>query len=150
METFFLQARSDELMNLLHSQLKPKCRIEFNTVPAKNRPFGVVRNIHDSGGQYVSILGRDPLLHHPHHRWPHAVYLQKTERLTQGLTQVAKRLADEAWRRPAPTFLPWSLPQSRYAYSAPHPRIRVGRAERACRNKSAIQPRMRSAGRNLS
>jgi hypothetical protein len=63
------------------------------TTPLGTRPFGEARNIFDGGGRYVSLLGSNRLFHHPADRWPDAVDIDKTLRLTQALVSLATVLS---------------------------------------------------------
>lgn len=63
------------------------------TTPVGNRPLGEARNIHDGGGQYVSILGDNRWFHHPDDRWPTTVDLERTVRLTRVMLAIARNLA---------------------------------------------------------
>ncbi|ETX03059.1 MAG: hypothetical protein ETSY1_01435 [Candidatus Entotheonella factor] len=61
--------------------------------PIGERPRGEARNIYDGGGRYVSLIGSNPLFHHPDDRWPDAVDLEKTARLVASCVDVAMALA---------------------------------------------------------
>ncbi|NBC22865.1 MAG: hypothetical protein GVY21_05255 [Gammaproteobacteria bacterium] len=63
------------------------------TMPVGDRPLGEAREIFDAGGRFVSLLGSNPLFHHPDDRWPDAVDLDKTERLSQAMLDVISGLA---------------------------------------------------------
>ncbi len=63
-------------------------------MPVNDRPFGEARNIYDGGGQYVSILGDNRLFHHPSDRWPGAVDLDQTTRLTHIMLAIARNLSE--------------------------------------------------------
>lgn len=90
-----LQASNDKFMALLREQLRTLGDEDLVIVPIGQRPLGEARNVFDGGGQFVSILGSNPLFHHPYDRWPHAVDLKRTEDLTRGLLQVAKQFAEK-------------------------------------------------------
>ena len=90
-----VQASSDRYMEMMLAQLQAQGDAELIVVPVGKRPLGEARNIFDGQGQFVAILGTNPLFHHPHDRWPHAVDLQRTEALTRGLLQIARQLAEE-------------------------------------------------------
>ncbi len=64
------------------------------TTPVGQRPLGEARNIFDGGGRYVSLLGSNPLFHHPDDRWPNAVNADKTARLVTALVGVSASIAD--------------------------------------------------------
>lgn len=61
--------------------------------PIGTRPLGEARNIFDGGGHFVSLLGSNPLFHHPDDVWPDAVDLPQTVRWVQGFTELARQLA---------------------------------------------------------
>ncbi|PON12668.1 hypothetical protein C2W62_38410 [Candidatus Entotheonella serta] len=61
--------------------------------PIGERPRGEARNIYDGGGRYVSLIGSNPLFHHPEDRWPDAVDLEKTTRLVSSCVDVVMALA---------------------------------------------------------
>ncbi len=42
-------------------------------VPPASAPSGETRDIHRAGGDYVTLVGGNPLFHLPQDRWPHAV-----------------------------------------------------------------------------
>ncbi|MHA1235401.1 MAG: hypothetical protein ACTSQL_10000, partial [Promethearchaeota archaeon] len=59
-----------------------------------NRPLGEAKNIFDGGGQYFSIIGMaNPLFHHPDDRWPGAIDVNNTVRITKALILLASQLA---------------------------------------------------------
>ena len=64
------------------------------TMPVGRRPLGEARDIFDGGGRYVSILGTNPLFHHPADRWPDALDLPKTESLVGAMVELALGLAN--------------------------------------------------------
>ncbi|MEZ5559472.1 MAG: hypothetical protein R3E86_13135 [Pseudomonadales bacterium] len=68
-------------------------RKELDVTPVQSRPYGEARNIYDGGGQYVSLLGDNPLFHHPDDRWPEAVDVERTAALTEAMLDVASTLA---------------------------------------------------------
>jgi hypothetical protein len=61
--------------------------------PVGTRPFGEARNIHDAGGRYISLLGSNPLFHHPDDRWPHAVDMPRTLPLVRAIVDLVGNLA---------------------------------------------------------
>ncbi len=55
-------------------------------------PFGDARQVFDSGGSYVSVVGtRNPFFHHPDDRFPAAVNLDRLTRLTEAFVAMAAR-----------------------------------------------------------
>ncbi|MEM7363558.1 MAG: M28 family peptidase [Pseudomonadota bacterium] len=57
------------------------------------RPGGEARSIYDAGGRYVSMVGGNPLFHHPDDIWPEAVDTEKTERACRLMVAVSRALA---------------------------------------------------------
>jgi len=61
--------------------------------PIGTRPLGEARNVFDGGGHFVSLLGSNPLFHHPDDVWPDAVDLPQTVRWVQAFTELTRQLA---------------------------------------------------------
>jgi hypothetical protein len=61
--------------------------------PLGTRPFGEARDIFDGGGHFVSLLGANPLFHHPDDRWPEAVDLDQAAALTRAMVQLIRDAA---------------------------------------------------------
>lgn len=57
------------------------------------KPGGEARSVYDAGGRYVSIVGGNPLFHHPDDIWPQAVDIEKTERACRMMVAVSRALA---------------------------------------------------------
>ena len=89
-----LQASREELAQLAHRAISETSVSEIDFTPVGTRPGGEAQNIYDNGGQYISIVGRNRLFHHPADRWPSAIDLQKIVRLIQALTKLTVQLAD--------------------------------------------------------
>ena len=66
-----------------------------NIMPVGNRPLGEARNIYDGGGQYISLLGGNPLFHHPDDRWPDAIDIPKLLKLNNMMINMIVSLANE-------------------------------------------------------
>ena len=64
------------------------------TVPPDVRPGGEAQNVFDAGGNYVSLLGKNPWFHHPDDRWPKTIDLKKTETICRAVLHIARTLAD--------------------------------------------------------
>ncbi len=58
--------------------------------PIANRPLGEARNIFDAKGQFLSLLGTNPLFHHPDDRWPDAVDMVKTVQWANAISNIVK------------------------------------------------------------
>lgn len=61
--------------------------------PIGQRPLGEARNIFDGDGRFLSILGNNPLFHHPHDLWPDAVDLDTTAQWTAAFSVIALELS---------------------------------------------------------
>ncbi len=61
--------------------------------PVGERPGGEAREIFDHGGRYVSLLGGNGLFHNPTDHWPDAIDVDKTVKLAQAFTMLARKLA---------------------------------------------------------
>lgn len=68
--------------------------IDSDVTPIGTRPLGEARNVFDAGGHYLSILGDNPLFHHPEDRWPDAVDLNQTAIASEVMMTMAARLAN--------------------------------------------------------
>ncbi|MGJ8688334.1 MAG: hypothetical protein ACSHXZ_02325 [Gammaproteobacteria bacterium] len=82
--------RSLSARHLQRHNLKPDIETAI-----ENRPLGEARNIFDQGGNFLSILGTNPLFHHPDDRWPDAVDIAKTVQWAQALTTIVLELSRE-------------------------------------------------------
>jgi hypothetical protein len=87
------QASDQTLMELGVQALSTRGVSCDRITPIGIRPRGEARNIYDGGGRYVSLLGSNPLFHHPDDRWPNAVDVDKTTRLAQAVVDLAMALA---------------------------------------------------------
>ncbi len=89
-----LQASREEMAQLAHRVIAGTSISEIDFTPVGTRPGGEAQNIYDSGGQYISIVGRNRLFHHPADRWPLAIDLQKIVHLIHALTKLTVQLAN--------------------------------------------------------
>lgn len=89
-----LQAPREEMAQLAHRVIAGTSISEIDFTPVGTRPGGEAQNIYDSGGQYISIVGRNRLFHHPADRWPLAIDLQKIVHLIHALTKLTVQLAN--------------------------------------------------------
>ena len=87
------QASDAGLMDLGLEAVAAAGAAQPNVTEVGQRPLGEARDIFDGGGRYVSLLGSNPLFHHPDDRWPGAVDLTRTERLMRAMLQVITRLS---------------------------------------------------------
>ena len=92
--TLRFQASTEHLMQRGLSELKRAGVESIATTPVSDRPFGEARNIHDGGGQFISLLGTNPWFHHPDDLWPQSVDLDKARRLQAAMLRLAIGLAD--------------------------------------------------------
>ena len=83
---------SDEAIRSRFASLADSPRPSVET-PIGERPFGEARNVHDGGGQYLSILGDNRLFHHPADRWPDAVDLDSAVVWIRALSAAASAFA---------------------------------------------------------
>ncbi|MDH3599271.1 MAG: hypothetical protein OEU26_06475 [Candidatus Tectomicrobia bacterium] len=86
------QASDQMLMDLGMKALDAHQAPWDGVTPIGERPRGEARNIYDGGGRYVSLLGTNPLFHHPDDRWPGAVDPEKTARLVEACVDIAMAL----------------------------------------------------------
>ena len=75
------QASSDEYMEKGLKQLKALNLDEIIDWPVSSRPLGEARNIYDGGGKFISLLGSNPLFHHPKDIWPDSIDMEKLIKL---------------------------------------------------------------------
>jgi len=75
------QASSDEYMEKGLKQLKALKLDEIISWPVSSRPLGEARNIFDGGGKFISLLGSNPLFHHPKDIWPDSIDMKKLIKL---------------------------------------------------------------------
>ncbi len=75
------QASADEYMEKGLEQLKALNLDEIISWPLSSRPLGEARNIYDGGGQFISLLGSNPLFHHPKDIWPDSIDMKKLIKL---------------------------------------------------------------------
>jgi hypothetical protein len=55
-------------------------------------PSGETRDIHRAGGEYVTLVGTNPLFHLPHDRWPYAVDTDVVTRVAAGAAALVLKL----------------------------------------------------------
>ena len=71
------QASTIEYMEKGLEQLESLDLDKIVAWPVSSRPLGEARNIYDGGGQFISLLGSNPLFHHPEDIWPDSVDMEK-------------------------------------------------------------------------
>jgi len=89
-----LQASSDALLDTALATFGRGEVTPEHVLPPEARPFGEAREIFDGGGRFVSLLGSNPLFHHPDDRWPDAVDINRTDSTTDVMVSVIRALAD--------------------------------------------------------
>lgn len=88
-----LQTSDAELRASVQACLQAESvHVDEETLPGA-RPFGEARNVFDGGGRYVSLLGSNPLFHHPDDRWPHAVDVPALMPLARAFVDLVRQLA---------------------------------------------------------
>lgn len=88
------QSSDSEIELLGHESLAKYAIIPNMNVSQGNRPVGEAKNIFDGGGRYFSIIGlKNPLFHHPDDRWPDAIDVNNTVRITKALILLGQQLA---------------------------------------------------------
>ncbi len=90
------QASSDEYMEKGLEQLKALNLHEIISSPVSSRPLGEARNIYDGGGKFISLLGSNPLFHHPKDIWPDSIDMEKLIKLNSFMTNMIIDLANDA------------------------------------------------------
>lgn len=89
-----LQYSDYELEDLVEGVLAQHGLVPGVETPIGSRPLGEARNVFDGGGHFVSLLGSNPLFHHPGDIWPDAVDIGTTTRWVDAFTQLAQELAE--------------------------------------------------------
>lgn len=89
-----LQYSDYELEDLAEGVLSQHRLVPGVETPIGTRPLGEARNVFDGGGHFVSLLGSNPLFHHPHDIWPDAVDIETTTRWIDAFTVLAQELAN--------------------------------------------------------
>jgi hypothetical protein len=88
-----LQASSGEFEQIAIAAMNAEGTKADEIMPRGATPFGEAGHIHRGGGQYVSLLGRNALFHHPADRWPEAVDVAAVARFARAFVKVAVTLA---------------------------------------------------------
>jgi hypothetical protein len=68
-----VQSASDNLRELAETELARAGQAPDVMAPKTLEPSGETRDIHRSGGRYITLVGSNSLFHLPQDRWPHAV-----------------------------------------------------------------------------
>jgi hypothetical protein len=83
-----LQYSDQNIKNLTRRYLERESLVPGIETAIENRPLGEARNIFDAGGNFLSLLGNNPLFHHPDDRWPDAVDLATTARWADAFSRI--------------------------------------------------------------
>lgn len=88
-----LQSSADEIEALAVDAIsKVGARLDVK-LPRGAVPAGEARNIHVSGGRYVSLLGSGPHFHNPDDMWPQSVDLDAVTKYAEATVEIVLRLA---------------------------------------------------------
>ena len=90
------QASTNEYMEKGLEQLKALELDEIISWPVSSKPLGEARNIYDGGGQFISLLGSNPLFHHPEDVWPDSIDMEKLIKLNSFMTNMIIDMANAA------------------------------------------------------
>ena len=90
------QASTKEYLEQGLEQLKALNFDEILSWPISSRPLGEARNIYDRGGQFISLLGSNPLFHHPDDIWPDSIDMEKLIKLDYFMTNMIVDMANAA------------------------------------------------------
>lgn len=83
-----LQYSNQSIKNLTRRHLEREGLVPDIETPIENRPLGEARNIFDAKGNFLSLLGSNPLFHHPDDRWPDAVDITTTARWADAFSRI--------------------------------------------------------------
>ncbi|MDA0789932.1 MAG: hypothetical protein O2780_10800 [Proteobacteria bacterium] len=87
-----VQCSDDAMVGLLNDAMAVEgARPVTRTTPGE-RPRGEASNVFDMGGRYVSIIGGNPLFHHPADVFPDAVDVARTAQWTRVFVRTARAL----------------------------------------------------------
>jgi len=89
-----LQTSTQDYMNLTMKQFKKENIEGTQSWPISERPLGEARNIFDGGGEYISLLGTNPLFHNPDDLWPHSIDIEKLEKLNNAMLKIINDIAN--------------------------------------------------------
>jgi hypothetical protein len=87
-----LLSASDELRQLTQAELTHADQAPGVIAPKTHMPSGETRDIHRAGGEYVTLVGTNPLFHLPQDRWPHAVDTDVVTRVAAGAAALVVKL----------------------------------------------------------
>lgn len=89
-----IQSSDSEIEKLGHEAFTKFDLIPNLKISPGRRPLGEAKNIFDGGGRYFSVIGLyNPLFHHSNDRWPDAIDIDHTIKMTKALIFLGLRLA---------------------------------------------------------
>ena len=88
-----IQSADEPLREAMRAALTAVGQPPDTLAPISQIPNGETRDIHRSGGRYVTLVGSNPLFHLPQDRWPRAVNVPAIERAASGAAAMVRALA---------------------------------------------------------
>ena len=88
------QASTQDYMELGLLELREENLKGIQSWPVSSRPLGEARNIFDGNGEYISLLGSNPLFHHPDDRWPESIDMDKLVKLNNMMLKMISSMAN--------------------------------------------------------
>jgi len=90
------QASTQNYMDLGLLELRKENLKGIQSWPVSSRPLGEARNIFDGNGDYISLLGSNPLFHHPDDKWPESIDMDKLIKLNNMMLKMISKMANTA------------------------------------------------------
>jgi hypothetical protein len=87
-----LVSATDRLRELGAGMLAQVGRPPDEVAPKTLVPSGETRDIHRAGGDYLTLVGTNPLFHLPQDRWPHSVDLAAVARIAEAAAHLVRTL----------------------------------------------------------
>lgn len=88
-----IQSAEEPLREAMRAALTAAGQPPGSMAPITQVPNGETRDIHRSGGRYITLVGGNPLFHLPQDRWPRAVDIPAIERAAAGASAMVRALA---------------------------------------------------------
>jgi len=88
------QASTQNYMDLGLLELRKENLKGIQSWPVSSRPLGEARNIFDGDGDYISLLGSNPLFHHPDDKWPESIDMDKLVKLNNMMLKMISSMAN--------------------------------------------------------
>ena len=89
-----LQTSDEQMQTLALGPMKTAGCTPDTLQPPGDRPLGEAVNIHEGGGRYISILGRNRVFHHQYDRWPAAVDPEAVLAFAKAFAAIGARLTE--------------------------------------------------------